>query len=224
MSGEICQCMKKRDQYKVNNDFINYKLAHKKCVTMIREAKQIYYRTCIGKSKGGSSKLWKHLNHLAPTDPKSTPTCLKENNVNLTRSTDIGECLNDYFSTVVQHYISVTNSVPSLNKFKEFIDSKLPTTAQLIIPPVSQEYVFESLSKLDPHKSTGLSGVSSKILNFSATVIVSPLTSIFDRSIITGVFPSQWKKARITPVFKSGSHSDKNNYRSISVYKSICCK
>ena len=202
----------KRDQYKANNDFINYKLAHNKCVTMIREAKQIYPRTCIEKSKGDSSKLWKHLNHLAPTDPKSTPTCLKENNVNLTRSTDICECLNDYFSTVVQQYITVNISVPNLNKLKEFIDSKLPTTVQLTIPPVSQDYVFESLSKLDPQKSTGLDGVSSKILKLSATVIASRLTSIFKRSITTGVFPLQWKKARITPVFKSGSHADEKNY------------
>jgi hypothetical protein len=35
--------------------------------------------------------------------------------------------------------------------------------------------------------------------------------------ITTGVFPSAWKVARITPLHKTGEKSDKNNYRPISV-------
>ena len=36
-------------------------------------------------------------------------------------------------------------------------------------------------------------------------------------SISSGKFPSSWKAAKITPIFKSGSRSVPKNYRPISV-------
>ena len=40
---------------------------------------------------------------------------------------------------------------------------------------------------------------------------------IFNSSLTKGVFPDIWKVAKVTPIFKSGSRSDANNYRPISV-------
>ena len=43
------------------------------------------------------------------------------------------------------------------------------------------------------------------------------LTAIFNRSISTGVFLHDRKKARVSPLFKNGSKLELNNYRFISV-------
>ena len=40
---------------------------------------------------------------------------------------------------------------------------------------------------------------------------------IFNSYLRNGVFPDIWKVAKVTPFFKSGSRSDANNYRPISV-------
>ena len=41
---------------------------------------------------------------------------------------------------------------------------------------------------------------------------------IFNQSIDTGIFPDEWKSARIVPLFKkAGSRSDPSNYRPISI-------
>ena len=48
-------------------------------------------------------------------------------------------------------------------------------------------------------------------------LISQPLTMIFNSSLRKGVFPDIWKVAKVTPIFKSDSRSDANNYKPISV-------
>jgi hypothetical protein len=48
-------------------------------------------------------------------------------------------------------------------------------------------------------------------------VITSSLTQIFNQSLLTGVFPDDFKVAIISPIFKSESKLECNNYRPISV-------
>ena len=40
---------------------------------------------------------------------------------------------------------------------------------------------------------------------------------VFNFSLRKGIFPDVWELARVTPIFKSGSKSEANNYRRISV-------
>ena len=51
-----------------------------------------------------------------------------------------------------------------------------------------------------------------------AIYVKEPLTIIFNKSVADGKYPSAWKHARITPVFKNkGSTSDVTSYRPISL-------
>lgn len=47
------------------------------------------------------------------------------------------------------------------------------------------------------------------------------ISKIFNCSLTTGVFPDDWKSAKVTPLFKQGSSSDMNNYRPISVISAV---
>lgn len=53
-----------------------------------------------------------------------------------------------------------------------------------------------------------------KLLN---TSISCPLANIINYSFSSGTFPDKLKIAKVTPIFKKGSRSEKNNYRPISV-------
>jgi len=218
MTDEIILNMKQRDTYKANGNFNMYKSSRNHCVKLIREAKQNYFKTCITNSRNDSSKLWKHLNTLAPKEAKSSPTLLKVHDKTLTKPSDISNYLSNHFATIVNQYLPPECKDPDFSKLKEFIASKLPTdNIKLSMPPVNKDYVLKSLANLVSHKATGLDGITSKILKISAPVISSHLTTIFNQSIESGIFPSQWKTARITPVFKSGDHSNADNYRPISI-------
>ena len=47
-----------------------------------------------------------------------------------------------------------------------------------------------------------------------------PYSKLFNKSLQTGRFPTQWKQANVCPVFKKENRSDKTNYRPISLLSS----
>ena len=47
--------------------------------------------------------------------------------------------------------------------------------------------------------------------------IIKPLTELVNLSFNLGTFPSKLKLSKIVPIFKKGDHTDKNNYRPISI-------
>ena len=52
-------------------------------------------------------------------------------------------------------------------------------------------------------------------------MISSSLAKIFNISLKTGVFPVQWKYARLAPIFKGGLKSETGNHRPISVLSTL---
>ena len=82
------------------------------------------------------------------------------------------------------------------------------------IPRATIEF---QLTKLQASKAAGLDNLPPGFLKDSAKEISSSLCYIINRSINTGVFPSSWKIAKVTPVQKSGSVNEIENYRPVSI-------
>ena len=85
------------------------------------------------------------------------------------------------------------------------------------ITPTTNAEVMTILLLLDDNKSIGISSIPTKLLKIAAPIIVPYLVSIINLSFIKGTFPKLMKLAKILPIFKSGSRSDVNNYRPISL-------
>ena len=69
-------------------------------------------------------------------------------------------------------------------------------------------------------EASGPDGITARLWKDAAPVtpvIAKPITYLVNLTISTGLIPSEWKDARVTPIFKSGARSDVNNYRPISV-------
>ena len=55
------------------------------------------------------------------------------------------------------------------------------------------------------------------MLKLAAREITGSLTHVLNNSIRTTVFPTQWKHAKVIPIYKSDSSLDVSNYRPISI-------
>ena len=60
-----------------------------------------------------------------------------------------------------------------------------------------------------------------RILKLSKDVIANSLSDLFNACIDASVFPSDFKMARVAPIFKSVDREDLNNYRPISVLPTV---
>ena len=81
---------------------------------------------------------------------------------------------------------------------------------------INVQKVIKLLKAIDVSKATGLDKIPNRLLKIAADVVAPSLTGIFNQSLVTGIFPSDWKMAKVSPIFKNDSKSDLNNYRPIS--------
>ena len=78
---------------------------------------------------------------------------------------------------------------------------------------ISVDQVLTNLKQLEASKDK----IPAKILKISASIIAPSLTAIFNLSLHTGIFISDWKLARVQPIYKSEDRTKCENYRPISV-------
>ncbi len=77
--------------------------------------------------------------------------------------------------------------------------------------------VAKLIRGLSASKSCGVDGLTARLIKSCGAAIYKPLTHIFNVSLSKGIFPTIWKVARVTPLYKDGAHDDCSNYRPISV-------
>lgn len=77
------------------------------------------------------------------------------------------------------------------------------------------------LKKLDTSKGPGPDGLPVIFLKSTANTLAKPLHILYNKCLKEGIFPSLWKHAHITPVYKSGDKHNVENYRPISILSTL---
>ena len=96
-----------------------------------------------------------------------------------------------------------------------------PTKTTLSLKTPTVDVVRKLLSKLNESKAAGLDNIPNKLLKMAGDIVTPSLTQIFTKSISTGIFPTEWKLARMSPIFKKRKRGDPNNYRPISIIPTV---
>ena len=191
-----------------------FKCARNQANNAIKQAKKRYFSDNLKVRKGNPRKTWNLINELTSRNTSKSTNILEIQVDNRTISSpgDMAEAFNDHFTNIGQ---VLAQEVAAAEVNPEFYLSHTDKAFHLKTP--SLDVVFNLLRNIDEKKATGLDMIPSKLLKMAASIVTPSLTAIFTKSIITGIYPTEWNMARVTPVFKKGEKSDLNNYRLISV-------
>lgn len=77
--------------------------------------------------------------------------------------------------------------------------------------------VILTVKDLNATSSVGSDGIALRYLREVLCVKVPFLTCIVNTSVVTGVFPEDWKHALDVPIYKNGNSDSVNNYRPTSI-------
>lgn len=125
----------------------------------------------------------------------------------------VGTTGEDIVNLFASHFSSIYSSNTTNNYFPSFPSSNF-SIGNL---QITREELLGKLQSVDLSKGAGFDGIPPIFVRFCATALVTPLLIIFEKSLHEGVFPSLWKIAKVTPVYKSGDKGDVLNYRPICI-------
>ena len=80
-------------------------------------------------------------------------------------------------------------------------------------------FIKKYLKSLIRNKAVDLDDLPPSMLKDCCDYIAKPLCHIIKLSLVTTTVPSEWKKARVIPLYKSGPVNEPENYRPISIFQ-----
>ena len=139
------------------------------------------------------------------------------NNVTVANPAEMADVFNNYFVDICT---TLSRNIPEPNKrFQYFLKNPNPKT--IFLTPITEYEVKNIVNNLKPKKSPGCDELTNFVIKRVINEILTPLTFIFNQSLVTGLVPQNMKVAKVVPVFKKGDRRIVSNYRPISLLTSL---
>jgi hypothetical protein len=183
----------------------------------IRNAKTNYYKEKITNAGRNPKKFWSVVNELAcrPGVAGGFPLAqfYRDGVPSESDIKKIGNSFNSLFSNIgAQLASAIPERDPELIN-----DAHYTVNEPFVLQPVTQHDILKIVRDARGGSAPGLDGIHTKFIKEHINAVIEPLLFIINESIRTGKFPNAFKIAKVIPIFKSGSKSDINNFRPISM-------
>ena len=162
-------------------------------------AKKQYLSDLLKSIKSNMKQTWSVLNGLLKPNRNRSQNYIKSlllDGVIYEENNDISRLLNEHFSTIgskisqsfgqADHFISSFSSIQ--NSF--FFNGTTPTGVSIIIDKLK-------------NKSCNIDFYPAKVLKHINLIISPVLANRINRSLVEGIYPKSFKKARVIPLHKS---------------------
>ena len=224
LTGEIRKLMSARDKLKQDavkaksvDMYQQYKQLKNRIIYKCKKAKQEYFSNLIYESCDNTNKLWRSIKKVLPQKTKETVTVIQDDNGTHTDPVNIANSFNSFFCRIGSDLCAkFPTGVQTQNPYPNF-------TQTFSFTKISSDFICRELKTLKSTKATGLDNINARLLRDAAEIVAQPLTFIMNSSLQSGMVPTSWKKARVTPIFKADSPLLPSNYRPISILP-VCMK
>ena len=177
---------------------------------MIRSAKRKFFCNPFKENKGNSRGIWKTIGTL--TGSGKNRRGINSINIGIAVIDDkklMAQHFNSHFSSIADGLRSTLPQIPSdPSKLQDFIRSRKSPETSYVIPSITSAQVLTMLQKLSPHKAAGIDKISSQRLCIVAPVIGPVVARLINFSFSSGSFPSRWKTAKVSPLYKNADSCD----------------
>ncbi|CAB4032180.1 Hypothetical predicted protein [Paramuricea clavata] len=225
ITSHVVQKIRERDylkrQFDITRDdeiWLQYKKARNETNNTIRQAKHNYFITNIEAARKDPRKTWRLVNDLN-SRKVSDVTSVKKVNLDgneITNAAEISDAFNSYLTSIGE---KLANKIPSSNVNPvSYIQS---THSVFSFEEIGLSTVNCLLKTINANKATGPDKIPGRLLKIAADILSPSLTRIFNRSLSMGIYPTDWKMAKVLPIFKNGEKCDLSNYRPISIISAV---
>ena len=135
----------------------------------------------------------------------------------ITDGKGIADTMNSFFVNIGS---SVEAKIPLGKKnFHTYLKNKNPNS--VFLQACDQLEIAQIINGFNRSKSCGPFSIPTKILKEFSQHLISPLTTIVNKSLEEGTFPKLLKSASVCPIFKKNDKTKCANYRPISLLSNI---
>ena len=224
LKPELLELIKSRDKLlkkaKRSNSsdyWSDLKRAKNKVTSAIRTAKKNFFHLSFRENHGNQKQLWSIFRNLSGKTKNSDGVIfLEENKAQIRDPVKIAEIFNNYFSNLAKNLADKNLGEFDTTVVSDFVRKHKCSDIKLAFPVITASQTQRLIEAIPSGKATGTDGLSVRLLKIAAPSIAPSLARLINTCIANGTFPSAWKEAKVTPLHKNGSKSDKNNYRPIS--------
>ena len=185
---------------------------------VIKEAKKLYYKEVITKSKNNMKTTWNIIH-------KEISKLTNENNIKSLRINDhvmynqiIANKINNYFlniaGSISNKRIGEKEEACQLQNLFKYFNQPFKDISW---PYTSAKEINKIIDSLKDKNSSGYDEISTKIIKISKAFIISPLINICNKMLAQGIYPERLKFSLIKPIYKGGDKSSLSNYRPVSL-------
>ena len=181
------------------------------------KAKQTYFREQFLNNKDNPRKTWQLIKSAIPfSKPKMVNKKIDQliyNDQELVENQQIAEKFNEHFTSVG---IKLVNTIHSpANSYRKFLPKR--ELFSIFLEPPRYNEIYNAIHSLDLCKSSVYDNIDAYFIRTASYIINPYLTHLCFLSFEFGIFPESLKIAKVIPIFKTGSKTEVNNYRPISI-------
>nr|CAI5839596.1 unnamed protein product [Callosobruchus analis] len=195
---------------------VQYKFYRNKLDSLLRRAKNNFYKSKLGGSEGNCKKVWNVVKEITGNTKKSQITntdILDAGGSKICSNKEKANLFNNFYTKLGTR---MAEKIEKINLPKGFL--KDPSIqASLFLTPTTTTELTVLISELKINSAPGPDNISVDIIRNIHAEIIDPLTHIINLCIQKGKIPSQWKESVVTPIYKSGDRNKLGNYRPISL-------